>query len=131
MTSQLQAVNAVYEPLVRGKDTVLGYLPFSHMFGLALYVHQCLTVGVPLVILPRFEETAFFTAIEKYKITWMLIVPPILVVMRNSTQTDKYDLSSLRGACSAAAPLSEELCRAVEAKVKPLKVLQAYGMFLL
>lgn len=129
MTSQLQAVNAVYEPLKRGQDVVLGYLPFSHMYGLALLVHQVITVGVPMVVLPRFEETSFFRAIERYKVTWMLIVPPVLVNMRNSTQVDKYDLSSLRGALSAAAPLSEELCRAVEAKVKPLIVSQAYGEF--
>lgn len=127
MTSQLQALNAIYEPLKPGRDVVLGYLPFSHMYGLTLLVHQCITVGVPLVVLPRYEETAFLKAIERYKITWMLVVPPVLISMRNSAQLENYDLSSLRGALSAAAPLSEELCQAVEGRVKPLIIAQAYG----
>lgn len=131
MTSQLQALSLCWEPLKYGRDTTLGYLPFSHAYGLTCTVHHSIVVGIPLVILPRFEETAFFRTIEKYKITWILIVPPVLVVMRNSTQADKYDLSSLRGAISAAAPLSEELCRAVEKKIKPLIITQAYGQYIL
>jgi hypothetical protein len=32
MTSQLQAVNLVYEQLQKGKDVVLGTLPFGHIY---------------------------------------------------------------------------------------------------
>ena len=32
MTSQLQALNTVYQPLGKG-DVVLGILPFSHIYG--------------------------------------------------------------------------------------------------
>jgi len=64
ITSQLQGVNMSYEPLVEG-DKVLGILPFSHIYGLTLLVHQPLVRGVPLVVLPRFEEVQFLEAVQK------------------------------------------------------------------
>jgi long-subunit acyl-CoA synthetase (AMP-forming) len=33
ITSQIQALNKVYEPLQAKKDVVLGILPFSHIYG--------------------------------------------------------------------------------------------------
>ena len=129
MTSQLQAVNLVYEKLQPGRDVILGYLPFSHMYGLTLLVHQPFTTGVPLVILPRFEETSVLKAIEKYKITWALVVPTVLIVLSQSTQLDRFDLSSLKGVISAAAPLSESLCKAVEKRIQSVVVTQAYGVY--
>ena len=65
----------------------------------------------------------------QYKITWALVVPPVLIVMRNSAEVDKYDMSSLRGVMSAAAPLSTELCEAVEKRFKNCRVTQGYGAF--
>jgi long-subunit acyl-CoA synthetase (AMP-forming) len=64
MTSQIQAFNTVSEPLVRG-DVILGILPFSHIYGLTLLVHQPLTRAVPVVVLPRFDEVQFLEAIQK------------------------------------------------------------------
>jgi acyl-CoA synthetase (AMP-forming)/AMP-acid ligase II len=127
MTSQLQALSLTYEPLHKGQDVVLGYLPFSHMFSFTLLVMQILTVGVPLVVLPRFDESAWLSAIEKYKITWALCVPPVLIVLRNSSQLERYKLDSLRGMMSAAAPLSEDLCVSVEKRLPKCKITQGYG----
>lgn len=127
MTSQLQSLSVTYEPLKRGSDVVLGYLPFSHMYSLTLLVMQILTVGVPLVILPRFDEKDFLRAVEKYKITWALCVPPVLIVLRNSTLLERYRLETLRGMMSAAAPLSEDLCKAVEKRLPGCRITQAYG----
>jgi acyl-CoA synthetase (AMP-forming)/AMP-acid ligase II len=64
MTSQLQAVNTVYEPLTPD-DVVLGILPFSHIYGLTLLVHQPLTRGSPVVVLPKFDEVQVLEAIQK------------------------------------------------------------------
>lgn len=123
----MQAYHPLYEPLVSGRDVVLGYLPFSHMYSLTILVLHILTVGVPLVVLPRFDEVAVLSAIQKYKVTWSLVVPPVLIALRNSSHLDDYDLTSLRGVMSAAAPLSEDLCKAVEARIPTLTITQAYG----
>ncbi|EJT49156.1 AMP binding protein [Trichosporon asahii var. asahii CBS 2479] len=95
MTSQLQAVNQAYQSLESGKDTVLGILPFSHIYGLTVVLLQPLTVGVPVVVLPKFDEIPVLSAIQKFKITHGLIVPPILIVLLHSQNVKNYDLSSL------------------------------------
>lgn len=95
MTSQLQAVNASYQQLESGKDTVLGILPLSHIYGLTIILLQPLTVGVPVVVLPKFDEIPVLKAIQKFKVTHGLIVPPILIVLLHSQNIKNYDISSL------------------------------------
>lgn len=65
LTSQLQAMNVAFTMLESGRDTVLGFLPFSHIFGLVICIFQPLSIGVPVVTLPRFEPVSVFTAIQK------------------------------------------------------------------
>jgi acyl-CoA synthetase (AMP-forming)/AMP-acid ligase II len=138
MTSQLQALNLVYQPLKSDRDVVLGILPFSHIYGmpiakaqlttgLTVVIHQPLTVGVPVVVLPRFEEIPVLEAIQRYRITWGLVVPPILIVLLHSKQVNKYDLGSLVGLQSGAAPLGVELIRAFEDR-HGIPITQGYGL---
>ena len=65
MTSEIQALNVIYEPLSHEKkDVILGILPFGHIYGLTTLIHQPMTRSVPVVVLPRFEETAVLKAIQ-------------------------------------------------------------------
>lgn len=127
MTSQLQALTPSYQQLERGKDVALGFLPLSHMYGLALLVHHALVSGVPVVVLPRFEEKAVLSAVERFKVTWALVVPPVLIILLQSVLLDSYDLSTWTGAMSAAAPLSESLCQALQKKLPKLIITQGFG----
>ena len=66
-------------------------------------------------------------AIQKYRVTWSLVVPPILITMLNSKIAGSYDISSLRAVMSAAAPLGNEVSEAFEAKFG-IAITQAYGL---
>lgn len=91
-------------------------------------IQQPLTQGVPVIVLPKFEEKLFLTSIEKYRITWALLVPPILVLLANSPSVDQYDVSSLRGIISGAAPLGRDLALKVANRLKErCFVIQGYG----
>lgn len=127
MTSQVQAVQMVMEPFIAGRDRVLGILPFSHIYGLTLLIHYPLVTGVPIIVLPRFDEIKVLEVIQKYKITFGYVVPPVLIVLLNSKNVPKYDISSLRGVMSGAAPLSADLAHAVQDKLK-FGVTQGYGL---
>jgi acyl-CoA synthetase (AMP-forming)/AMP-acid ligase II len=76
-----------------------------------------------VVILPRFEEMSVLSAIEKYKITWGLVVPPVLIVLIHSKNVGNK-LKSLRGLMSGAAPLGRELTATFEKKFPWIKVTQ-------
>jgi long-subunit acyl-CoA synthetase (AMP-forming) len=127
MTSQVQAVNLVMEPLEAGKDRCLGILPFSHIYGLTLLIHWTLTVGVPIIVLPRFDEIQVLKVIQEHKITFGYVVPPVLIVLLNSKNVPNYDISSLKGVMSGAAPLSADLAHAVQDKLN-FGVTQGYGL---
>lgn len=45
ITSQVQALNLVYEPLKPGKDVVLGLLPFGHIYGLTVILVRPAVTG--------------------------------------------------------------------------------------
>ncbi|OCF72733.1 AMP-binding protein [Kwoniella mangroviensis CBS 8886] len=127
MTSQVQALNCSYEP-IKYKDVILAMLPFSHIYGLTVTLHQPLTVNGTVVILPRFEEMNFLKAVERFKVTWALVVPPMLIALLNSPNVAKFDISSIRGFMSGAAPLSSDLIQAFEKKFPHIKMTQGYGL---
>jgi 4-coumarate--CoA ligase len=66
-----------------------------------------------IVFLKKFEENILQT-IEKYRITFLSLVPPIMVQLAKSTLIDKYDLSSVKYLVCGAVPLckdTEEMLR--------------------
>ncbi|CAK9785929.1 acetyl-CoA synthetase-like protein [Cutaneotrichosporon oleaginosum] len=127
LTSELQALNAGSRQLVSGVDVILGVLPFSHIYGLGMNFLQPAAKGCPVVVLPRFNEIPALEAIQKYKITHALIVPPIVVTFLNSKHVPNYDLSSLKTVVSGAAPLGGEIAAAFAKLIPGVVMLQAYG----
>jgi acyl-CoA synthetase (AMP-forming)/AMP-acid ligase II len=128
-TSQLQANNCSYHlETGPGGDVVLGFLPMSHIYGLTISLLQPLTFGAPVVVLPRFDEIPVLEAIQKYKVTHGLLVPPLILKFLHSPNTLKYDISSMRTIMSGGAPLSPELATAFEKKFPGCVSIQGYGM---
>ena len=102
------------------RDTTIAFLPFSHIYGLNLYMCQCLTWGTTVVILPRFDLNQYLESVEKYQPDELALVPPIALMMVKDPRVSKYNLRSVRRIMSAAAPLTNELSSALEAKFKEL-----------
>lgn len=115
------------------EDRTLGVLPFQHVFALFHNVLFDLYWGVTVYVMPRFELEPFLSYVEKYQITRLEIVPPILVLLAKSPVVDKYNLKSLKVMLSGAAPLSAELGDQVEARLNgrlggQVRVCQGYGL---
>ncbi|KAJ7443825.1 AMP binding protein [Mycena latifolia] len=122
-------------PPLNPQDTMLAILPFYHVYALTQVVHLPLVVGLPVVIQPRFEPVGFCANIEKYKISFSLIVPPVLVVLARHPAAEKYDLSTLRYMCSGAAPLGKDLVHQVKQRLLKNRrpgqgcvIVQGYGL---
>jgi 4-coumarate--CoA ligase len=84
-------------------------------------------IGVETVVMPQFEISAFCDIIQKHKITYSYVVPPIVLHLAKSPVVPSYDLSSLRMITSGAAPLTKELIIAVNERLG-LPVKGAYGL---
>ncbi|KAF7193804.1 putative 4-coumarate--CoA ligase 1 [Pseudocercospora fuligena] len=110
-----------------GQDKILGVLPFFHIYGLTGLVHQPLHRGVELVVMPAFDLKLFLETIQKHKITFIYVAPPVIVRLARDETVSNYDLSSVKMITSGAAPLTQELVDTVHRKYK-IKINQAYGL---
>lgn len=75
-----------------------------------------LRVGATILIVPKFEITLLLEQIQRCKVTVAMVVPPIVLAMVKSSETEKYDLTSVRMIKSGAAPLGKELEDTISAK---------------
>lgn len=77
--------------------------------------------------MPKFDLERFCTHIQTHSVTFVYVVPPIVLLLGKSPVVSKYDLSSVRMMNSGAAPLTRELVDAVWERLKiPIK--QGYGL---
>jgi acyl-coenzyme A synthetase/AMP-(fatty) acid ligase len=76
--------------------------------------------------LPRFEETSFLNALENFKITRTIAVPPILLAL---SKHPAARLESLRQICVGGSPLPLGVQEELYAKLSPAaRITQVYGM---
>lgn len=113
-------------PLTRD-DVIFGILPFFHIYGLTVLVNAAVRLRAQLVAAPRFQLESFLTAHEEHGVTFTFIAPPVAVTLAKDPAVTGHDLSSLRAVFCGAAPLSESLARAVEARLG-VPVHQGYGL---
>lgn len=70
------AVHETYGRKRFGVDTqsVLGLLPFSHIYGLVVVSHGNVWRGDEVVVLPKFEMSTFLQAIERFHLNHLYLV---------------------------------------------------------
>ncbi|KAI0937764.1 hypothetical protein AcW1_003837 [Taiwanofungus camphoratus] len=112
----------------RPGDVVLAVLPFFHAYGLAYIMHFLLFYGLTLVVIPKFNFVDMLKSIERYRINYLPIVPPMVVLFCKHPDVKKYDLSSIRAIVSGAAPLSAELTQRLAEVFPNVSIAQGFGM---
>lgn len=83
--------------------------------------------GAPCYVMSKWDLETACTLIQRHKVTFLYVPPPIVLALGKSPIVDKYDLSTLRWINSAAAPVSRELVMAVWDRLK-VGVKQGYGL---
>jgi acyl-CoA synthetase (AMP-forming)/AMP-acid ligase II len=109
------------------QDVVLAAAPFFHAVGFAVLACRALLSGATLVTLPRFDVAGFLAAIQDYRVTHTVVVPPIAQALAKHPAVDSYDLSSLSSLGCGAAPLGAQAQQACMARLG-CPVGQGYGM---
>ncbi|RLB86725.1 MAG: long-chain fatty acid--CoA ligase, partial [Deltaproteobacteria bacterium] len=115
-----------------GAHCYLGVLPWYHSFGLTVCMLASCNSGSRLVCVPNPRAgnppfTDVLKSIEKYKITTFVGVPTIYSAIVNHPLTDKFDLSSIVGCGSGAAPLPVEVIKQFEERTGAV-IYEGYGM---
>lgn len=110
-----------------GEECLIGVVPFYHGYGLLIVLVGSLCSGSKLVTLPRFEPEQFLRAIERYKISYMHLAPPLALFLAKSPLVKNYDIRSVKNMVLSAAPVGAELTQNLIDKLG-VNVLQAYGL---
>ena len=107
----------------------LAFLPMYHAYAQTFFIANYPHLGSEVYVMSGYDFEKMLQHVERFRITSLTCVPPIVVSIAKSPLTKKYDLSSVEGVGSGAAPLAREVAEEVERNVlKGLTVRQGWGM---
>ncbi|KIP05228.1 hypothetical protein PHLGIDRAFT_30994 [Phlebiopsis gigantea 11061_1 CR5-6] len=131
LTALMGMVDTVY-PRDGTSQVMLGALPFYHIFGAIKLLHFPFTRGMPTVVMQKFDPVDACKWIEKYRVSDMLVVPPMCLIFTHHPAVGQYNLKSLKFLLSGAAPLGAPLVNALAKRLKSVGtniiVSQGYGL---
>ncbi|KAI5667579.1 hypothetical protein M9H77_17432 [Catharanthus roseus] len=102
-------------------------LPLFHVFGFFMLIRAA-SMGETLVLMGRFDFVKMLEVIQKYKVAYMPVSPPLVVALAKSDLVSKYDLSSLRTLGCGGAPLGKEVSERFTKRFPHAEIIQGYGM---
>jgi 4-coumarate--CoA ligase len=105
----------------------LAMLPLYHAYSQLWTINIAGKLRIPVYVMDKFIFEDFLKYIEKYQVTALQTVPPVVVMLSKRLETKKYDLSSLEHMLCGAAPLSRELQNDVSGKLGCV-IAQGWGM---
>ncbi|HEX4247544.1 MAG TPA: long-chain fatty acid--CoA ligase [Pseudonocardia sp.] len=85
-------------------------------------------LGGTHVIVPGFTPAGVAAAIERHRVTDVLLVPTMVQLLVDSPGTADADLSSLRSLLYGASPISEAVLERAAKRMPTTDFIQAYGM---
>jgi acyl-CoA synthetase (AMP-forming)/AMP-acid ligase II len=112
------------------EDRVLSSLPLYHVNGQCIATISPLVSGGSVVMPHRFSASQWWGWVERYRPTWLNVVPTIIAYLLNGADPTPAQAAACRGvrfARSASAPLPPEQHRAFEARFG-ISVLEAMGL---
>jgi len=110
-----------------GKEVVLAYLPFYHIYGQAVVMLGSLSEGYTLVIFTTPDLDDILNAIESYKATIFYSVPSLYEYLRDYYRTDRVNWKRIKVLISGADALLEDTATGWE-KRTGAKIYEGWGM---
>lgn len=98
-------------------------LPLFHVFGFFMLLRAA-SVGESVVLTGKFDFVKMLEAVEKHRVTYIPVAPPLVVAMAKSDLVDKYDLTSLQTLRCGGAPLGKEISERFRAKFPNVEIYQ-------
>ena len=121
-------VNNMWAKSKEGRDIIISVMPFFHSYGLTVGMNTPIANSLTAILIPNPRDLQHvLMAIEKHRATFYPGVPTMVAGMNNFPAIENYDLSSLRFAVSAAAPLAPEVRIRFE-QITGCKIIEAYGL---
>lgn len=127
LVSNVQMCTAWIFKLEKEKESVLGVLPFFHVYGMTTVMNLSIMYGSKMILLPKFDPETVLKTIQKMKPTLFPGAPTMYIGLLNHPNLKKYDLSSIRACISGSAPLPVEIQEQFE-KITNGSLVEGYGL---
>ncbi len=112
---------------VHGEETIMGVLPFFHVYGMTTVMLLSVFTQNRMVLLPKFDAETALKTIDKQKPTLFPGAPTLYIGLLNHPDIAKYNLSSIKACLSGSASLPVELQERFE-EVTGGKLVEGYGL---
>ena len=119
-----QAAFSVFEP---GKEVILAFLPFFHIYGQVVIMLNGLCQGNLLVLFTSPDTEAILEAMERYRATVFYGVPTLYEYLKDHKDTNKVDWKRLKLVLSGADTLHESTMKGW-AKRTGSNIIEGYGL---
>jgi len=112
---------------IKPDDVTQCALPFSHLGGL-IYIQNCITHGLTVVLLERFIPLEFLKNVPDHKITCFWIVPSMYYALLQLKEFETFDLSTLRWIVTFGASSSPDALRRFHQFCPKASILNGWGL---
>ncbi|HEX9397414.1 MAG TPA: long-chain fatty acid--CoA ligase [Burkholderiales bacterium] len=119
-----QATFSTFEP---GKEVILAFLPFFHIYGQVVIMLNGLCQGNLLVLFTSPDTEAILEAMERYRATVFYGVPTLYEYLKDHKDTNKTDWKRLKLIVSGADTLHESTMKGW-AKRTGAEIVEGYGL---
>jgi long-chain acyl-CoA synthetase len=127
LSKNVQQVRSWFPSFKTGTETMLGALPFFHVFGLTGAMNFAIYMGWGDILVPKPQPDALLETISKFKPTFAPLVPTMYIGMLNHPKIAGSDLTSLKGCFSGSAPLPVEVIKDFE-NITGAVIVEGFGM---
>ena len=110
-----------------GKETIIAYLPFYHIYGQAVVMMGGMTQGYTSVLITTPDPDDILSALENYKGTIFYSVPALFEYLKDYEKTGRVNWKHIKVLVSGADALLEDTARGWE-KRTGARIHEGWGM---
>jgi long-chain acyl-CoA synthetase len=124
LQAQLQSFWPIYE---EGKETIVAFLPFFHIYGQVVVMLGGLSQGATLVLFTTPDIEEILTSMERYQASAFYGVPTLFEYLKEHEKTDRVNWKRLKLIACGADTLHESTIEGWERRTGS-QIFEGYGM---
>jgi long-chain acyl-CoA synthetase len=126
--SALQAQAIAFWPLFEeGREVVIAFLPFFHIYGQVVVMLQSLVQGFTMVLFTTPDVDDILSAMERYQVSAFFGVPTLFEYLKEYEKTDRVNWKRLKMIACGADTLHESTITEWERRTGT-NIMEGYGM---
>ena len=128
LSCNVQQVSAWFADARRGKEVMLGALPYFHVFGMTVAMNYSMYVAAATVLMPDPRDIRrMVKSIAKHRVTLFPAVPAMFNAINNAPGVEGMDLTSVKFCFSGAAPLPVDVGKRFE-RMTGATIAEGFGL---